>query len=419
MRFDIVRPDELGEPELARWRALQGTGPVPGNPFLAPEFTLAVGRFRADARVTVLSDGTGIVGFFPYERHGLGLGRPIGAGLTDCQGLVGPPDLEFDVRALLRACRLSVWEFDHLLADQAVFAPFHAETRVEPVMDLRAGFAAYAEEARKRSPKTLKTVRYKERKLGREAGEVTYTFDERDPAELRRLMAWKSAQYRRTGRTDRFAVPWIVALVEHLHATGAGVLSVLRAGGRPVSAHLGLRAGPVMAGWFPAYDIEFGRYSPGMIGHLRMAEAAAGAGVGWIAMGRGGREYKDWLRNAEFGIAEGRVARVSAAAGLHWVRAAPVRRARSAVLAHPALYAGADRVLRTYARLRAKGRAAVPVAPGPVAPGSLASGPLASGSVAPGSLAGGSVAGGSVAGGSVAPGQKTAGHAPDGKGNAA
>jgi hypothetical protein len=29
-----------------------------------------------------------------------------------------------------------------------------------------------------------------------------------------------------------------------------------------------------------------------------------------------------------------------------------VRRARSAVLAHPALYARADRVLKTYARLR-------------------------------------------------------------------
>ncbi|WP_433180019.1 GNAT family N-acetyltransferase [Actinoallomurus sp. CA-150999] len=357
MRFDIARPDELGEPELARWRALQGAGAALGNPFLSPEFALAVGRFRDDARVAVLSEGPRIVGFLPYERHALGLGRPIGAGLTDCQGLVGPPDLEFDVRALLRACRLSVWEFDHLLAEQAAFAPYHAETRVEPVMDLTAGFAAYADEARKRSPKTLKTVRYKERKLGRETGEVSYTFDERDPAELRRLMAWKSDQYRRTGRTDRFAVPWITALVEHLHATGVGVLSVLRAGDRAVSAHLGLRAGPVMAGWFPAYDVEFGRYSPGMIGHLRMAEAAADAGIGWIAMGRGGREYKDWLKNAEFPIAEGRAARVSAAAGLHWVREAPMRRARSAVLANPALYAGADRVLRAYARLRPGGAA--------------------------------------------------------------
>jgi CelD/BcsL family acetyltransferase involved in cellulose biosynthesis len=352
MKIEVVHPKELGDAEVRRWRALQASTPTLANPFLSPEFTLAVGRFRAGARVAVLSDESGIAGFFPHERHTLGIGRPIGAGLTDCQGLVAPPGLGLDVRALLRACRLSVWEFDHLLADQAAFAPYHAETRVEPVMDLSAGFAAYAEGARQRAPKTIKTVRYKERKLGREAGEVTYVFSERDPAELRRLMAWKSAQYRRTGRTDRFAESWIVALVEHLHATGTGVLSVLLAGDRPVSAHLGLRSGTVMAGWFPAYDMEFGKYSPGMIGHLRMAEAAADAGVTQIAMGRGGREYKDWLKNGEFPIAEGRVARASAAAGLHWVKDAPVRRARSAVLAHPGLYARADRVLKTYARLR-------------------------------------------------------------------
>jgi hypothetical protein len=83
-----------------------------------------------------------------------------------------------------------------------------------------------------------------------------------------------------------------------------------------------------------------------------MAEAAADAEITQIAMGRGGREYKDWLKNGEFAIAEGRVARASAAAGLHWVKEAPVRRARSAVLAHPGLYAHADRVLKTYARLR-------------------------------------------------------------------
>lgn len=352
MKIEVIRPEELGEAELRRWRGFQASTPALANPFLSPEFTLAVGRFRAGARVAVLSDGGGVAGFFPYERHVLGIGRPIGAGLTDCQGIVAPSDLEFDVRALLRACRLSVWEFDHLLAEQTAFAPYHTEIRVEPVMDLREGFAAYAEGARLRAPKTIKTVRYKERKLGREAGEVTYTFDESDPAELRRLMAWKSAQYRRTGRTDRFAEAWIVALAEHLHATGTGVLSVLRAGDRPISAHLGLRTGTVLAGWFPAYDTEFAKYSPGMIGHLRMAEAAAEAGVTQIAMGRGGREYKDWLKNGEFPIAEGRAARASAAAGLHWVKGAPVRRARSAVLAHPALYARADRVLKTYARLR-------------------------------------------------------------------
>jgi CelD/BcsL family acetyltransferase involved in cellulose biosynthesis len=255
---------------------------------------------------------------------------------------------------LLKACRLVVWEFDHLLAEQKALVPYHSIGRVEPVIDLSDGFGTYSDDVCARSPKVFKTIRYKERKLGRDAGAVSYTFAEGDPAMLRRLMELKSAQYRRTGRMDRFAKPWIVALVEHLHATGLGVLGVLSAGGVPISFHLGLRAGDRMAGWFPAYDVTYGKYSPGMIGHLRLAEGAAEAGVVEIALGRGGREYKDWLKNGEFPIAEGRLARPSARAAAHWLRAVPLRLARDAVLTDPRLYGWADRALKRSAQLRGR-----------------------------------------------------------------
>jgi CelD/BcsL family acetyltransferase involved in cellulose biosynthesis len=352
MKITIVRPRDLGEPELARWRELQRTGPDLGSPFLSPEFTLGVGLFRGTARVAVVERDGEVAAFFPYERGPLGIGHPIGFGLTDLQGIVAPPGLRLDARVLLRACGLGVWDFDHLLADQAPFAPFHTARRVEPVMDLGAGFAAFEEDMRKAAPKTHKTIRYKERKLGRDVGEVRYAFSSPDAADLTRLMAWKSGQYTRTGRTDRFARPWIVGLVRHFHETGFGVLSVLWAGDEPVSAHFGLRSGTVMAGWFPAYDPRFSRYSPGMIGHLRLARGCADAGIAEIAMGRGGKEFKEGFKGREIAIAEGRVARRTAGAGLHWVRATPLNRARGAVLDNPALYRRADRVLKTYARMR-------------------------------------------------------------------
>lgn len=222
----------------------------------------------------------------------------------------------------------------------------------EPVMDLSGGFEEFIAEARKAAPKTHKTIRYKERKLGREVGELRYEFECADPAELARLMAWKSDQYNRTGRTDRFARPWIVELVRHFHETGFGVLSVLYAGDEPVSAHFGLRSGTVMAGWFPAYDTRFAKYSPGMIGHLRLAEGCAAHGITEIAMGRGGKEFKEGLKSREIPIAEGRVARPSPGAAAHWVRATPLNKARNAVLGNPRLYDRADKVLKTYARAR-------------------------------------------------------------------
>ncbi|MFC6934603.1 GNAT family N-acetyltransferase [Actinomadura yumaensis] len=352
MKITVVRPSDLGDAELKRWRDIRTSHRDLANPFLAPEFTLGVGRFRDTVRVAVVENGSGVAAFFPYERGPLGTGRPVGAGLTDLQGLVAPPGLHLNARALLRACGLGVWDFDHLLAHQPAFAPFHRARRSEPVMDLSGGFAAFEDGLRRGAPKTHKTIRYKERKLGRDVGDVTYAFSSASAADLDRLMGWKSGQYHRTGRTDRFARPWIVALVRHFHETGFGVLSVLSAGGEPVSMHFGLRDGHVMAGWFPAYDTRFGRYSPGMIGHLRLAEGCAAHGVTEIAMGRGGKEFKEGFKGREIPIAEGRVARVTAAAGLHWARTAPLNRARGAVLDHPALYRCADQVLRTYARLR-------------------------------------------------------------------
>ncbi|GGW67059.1 hypothetical protein GCM10010381_60050 [Streptomyces xantholiticus] len=171
---------------------------------------------------------------------------------------------------------------------------------------------------------------------------MRFVFDERDPAALRWLMVWKSAQYSRTGRRDRFAQRWISALVRRLHesprAAGCrGTLSVLYAGNRPVAAHLGLRSSTVLCCWFPAYDPEFAKFSPGLILHLRMAEAAAGEGIGLMDLGRGAAESKDALKTGELRVHEGATLRPGARAALYWLGREPVRRAHGFVRDHPRL----------------------------------------------------------------------------------
>ena len=85
MPISVVRPAELGSAEITRWRSFQDRTDLLANPFLSPDFAIAVGRYRPGARVAVLSDGPDITGFLPFERRGLGLGTPIAAGLTDLQ----------------------------------------------------------------------------------------------------------------------------------------------------------------------------------------------------------------------------------------------------------------------------------------------------------------------------------------------
>ncbi|GHC41403.1 GNAT family N-acetyltransferase [Streptomyces cinnamoneus] len=364
MDISVYRPGELTAADRAVWSALQARAvedgsPQLANPFLAPEFALAVGRCRRGARIAVVREDGEPVAFFPFQRSALGVGRAIGLGVSDAQGLVHRPGFQWDARELLHACGLSLWEFDHLVEGQKPFEVAASGSYASPVIDVDQGYDHYLAALRKQSPKFTRTTLAKERRLGRDVGEVRYVHDERDPDALRVLTGWKSAQYRRTGRADRFARPWISHLVEQLFHTRtesfSGLLSVLYAAGRPVAAHFGLRSGTVLACWFPAYDPEFAKYSPGLVLHLRMAAGAAADGMAYLDLGRGVKAYKDSLKTRELSVAEGWVTRQHPVALGYRARRAPLRALRNTVLARPELFEPADRLLKRVGRLRAGG----------------------------------------------------------------
>ncbi|MFF7072469.1 GNAT family N-acetyltransferase [Streptomyces pseudovenezuelae] len=361
MDISVHRPGELSAADRVAWTALQSKAHLHGtpglaNPFLSPEFALAVGRCRRGVRIAVVREQGEPAAFLPFQRTAAGVGRAVGLGISDAQGLVHRPGFTWDARELLRACGLAVWEFDHLVEGQG---PFEAEASgrfPSPVMDVEQGYAVYLAGLRERSPKFTRTTLAKERRLARTVGELRYVHDERDPAALRTLMDWKSAQYRRTGRSDRFAHEWITRLVEQLFHTRsqqfAGILSVLYADGRPVAAHFGLRTERVLACWFPAYDPQYAKYSPGLVLHLRMAEAAAADGIAYLDLGRGQKEYKDSLKTRELTVSEGWVTRRHPVAAGHRVRRVPVRALRNAVMARPELFEPADRLLKKVGKIR-------------------------------------------------------------------
>ncbi|MGK5556457.1 GNAT family N-acetyltransferase [Actinomadura kijaniata] len=365
MRVSVVRPRDLGEAELTAWRKMQDDLPHLANPFMSAGYARAVDEVIDGARVAVLHDGPDLVGFFPYELHGRRTAAAVGGWLSLGQGLVHVPDLELDARALLRACGLAAWEFGTVLPGQPWFEPYVTKRLDSAVISLAGGFDGYCGSLREKGSKVVKQTRYKERKLGREAGEVTFAFDVRDEGSLALVRRWKSGQYRAMGRADRFSRPWVVELVDRLHDTHtdrfAGTLSMLYAGGRPVAGHFGLRSDHTLVTWFPVYDPEFSRYSPGLILHLHMAEQAAALGVREIDMGPSvGWRYKQELQNHAFPVAEGVVRTRSAAGAAHWARHEPVARARDAVLNNPTLYGMADRAMRRYGQWRSRREATGP-----------------------------------------------------------
>jgi CelD/BcsL family acetyltransferase involved in cellulose biosynthesis len=356
MRVSVIRPRELGEAELNRWRAIQQADPAFDNPFLSPEFTCTVGELRHHVRVAVLEEGSDVVGFFPFERHALGIGKPVAAGLTDAQDMVLDKDVKLDPRWLIKQCGRSPSTSSTTWWTASRW-PRTASRSDTPRRSSTCGTASTSASTRSRTPHARHIA---QRCIRHASSNATWAAPPRlrhylgraaqDPARL------EDRPVQKTGPTDRFAQQWIVERVERLQATRsesfAGVLDMTYVDGRPMAGHFGTRTRTTLAAWSPAYNTAFAKYSPGFIQHLAMAERSADDGVVVVDLGRGEKEYKDKLKNGEFAVVEGRVATAGPRAAVHWMMRMPARKAKVAVIENPLLHRSADRALKMYGRLR-------------------------------------------------------------------
>jgi len=328
MKITVLPASKISGSLAARWAEIQQDNPGLCSPFFRPEFTQAVSAVRDDTYVAVIDDGTA---FFPFQRSWLGFGRPIGGAVSDYHGLIAPPGYHCDIETLIRACGLRYWDFDHVPAEQRAFIPWRTVDTESFVVDISTCESPISGESRSR-------YATKRRKLEREVGRVEVELESSDPEVLRQCIEWKSAQYRQTKIVDLFARPWARALAEGIAKTRgpdfSGMVSVLRAGGRPVAIHFGMRSNSVWHYWFPAYDPEFSRYSPGMLLLLDMMSAAPERGLTSIDFGKGNMPYKQQLSNRIVPLIEGSVAahrsllilRRSRTELLQWARQAPLLR---------------------------------------------------------------------------------------------
>jgi CelD/BcsL family acetyltransferase involved in cellulose biosynthesis len=306
MKVEIVDPRRMPEEMRERWLGLQRQDPTADSPFLSPGFAAIAADVRPGVEVAVLSEGGEALAFLPFERHGA-VGRPVGAWLSDRQGVVAAPGVRLDAAALLRAAGLLVYDFTAVHADQPAFRAHHASTAVSYAIDLGRGFDGYARARRAEGSEAVGQTEARARRLGRAHGPVRFAMHDPDPAVLERLIAWKRAQYRATGVLDALAFPWARDLLRRVHAARsegfAGVLSTLSVGSSVVAAHLGMRTASTLHYWFPAYDRDFAPFSPGLVLLLRMCQAEAG--IRTIDLGKGDLVYQRRFASGTLPVAAG------------------------------------------------------------------------------------------------------------------
>jgi CelD/BcsL family acetyltransferase involved in cellulose biosynthesis len=332
IEVEAVKVAELGEDERAVWRALRMAHPHLGSPYFDLRYVEAAERVAPEGGVAVIRRGGRVVGFFPFQRRGGAL-QPLGAPMSDFHGLIADPAEALDLGQVVRALggrRLRVSG----LVGAAAQPGLHV--RHAMVADLSAGFEAYQAG---RASAFLKDKRRRMRALERDHGAVRFDFDRPSAVLLERVISEKRAQIRRTHQHDIFACGWTARLLQDLDTLADpdfGLrLAVLRAGEVVVAAELGLTSGDRHHLWFPIYDPDYARYSPGALMTLETLRVCAERGISRVDFGPSEETYKEDFADPVEPALEGvitphvpLVARVAHLAGGRRIAAAGTRLSR-------------------------------------------------------------------------------------------
>jgi CelD/BcsL family acetyltransferase involved in cellulose biosynthesis len=294
---ETVHPAALEPADVAAWRGIQASNPVFKNPLFGPDFAMAVGLVRTDARVAIYRVTGRPVAFLAYHARPGGFARPIGAPFSDYQGLVCGADFRLSGPQALALAGLSALRFNGLVDPGGLFGAVEGE-HLAFAIELDQSPDAYLEAVRAASPKKFKNYRRLEHRMA-ELGEVRFVADDHSQASFDAIMAWKSEQFRLSGLQDVLRPDWVKSLMRGLFASPSGLMISLYVGDVLVAGHFGVRDGDTYHPWIASANPAFNAYSPGQafLGHAIRAMPELGLKV--YDLGPGHDHYKRPFANVQ------------------------------------------------------------------------------------------------------------------------
>jgi len=338
VNIEVLPAAKLTAEHFAAWLDILRVEPSLDSPYFRPEFTQAVAAVRDDVQVALIEDGGELVGFFPFQRSRGNVALPIGGKLSDFQGAIVRKGASWDARQLLRGCGLAAWHFDHLLAAQEPFRPYHWTCDGSPYIDLSNGWDDYHARLMTEHANWCKRNLRRLGRARREAGPIRVEIHTNDRRVFQKMLQWKVDQYKRTRVPNVLAYPWSVALLERVLAERgegfSGEMSALYFSGILSAVLLSMRSHGVLHAWFSAYDPSIGQLSPGLVLWFELLKALPALGVRRVDLGRGREDYKQRLMSGATAVAEGSVDlrpltsafRRNWRRAYDWARRSPLRR---------------------------------------------------------------------------------------------
>ncbi len=302
LKAERLRPSQLGEAETTAWSRMMAATPHLQRAFFSRGFALACEATHGHAHVTVLHESGRIRGFLPFQfpspwHARVRLAERIGGELSDNAGLVAEPGLRVDPATLLRRCRLGGLFLTHLAEGQEAFGLDAPNWEIGHQIDLRDGSDAYFTALRATRKGFVQDTERRLRRAARDYGPLNFSFTPHPVRQdVLQLIERKRQQYQRTDVTDVFADPQRLRLLEVLAESAASdclpVLTTLTAGDRVLAQHLGLRHQDVLSYWFPVYDPDAQKVSPGRLLLWHMLAQADTLGIRFVDRGEGDSEAK-------------------------------------------------------------------------------------------------------------------------------
>jgi CelD/BcsL family acetyltransferase involved in cellulose biosynthesis len=312
----VVRPGELSEDERAAWKGLCQNSQIFANPFFSVSFSDALAACGVDIRVCVLKNGGRPVGFFPYQfanrfARSLSAAERAGEEMSDYCGLIADSDFQIEPRQLLSLSRISSFTFSHLDETQKRYGLSGEKPEAGLMAQMPRGGAAYWQEICERDKALASDTKRRLRRLTEQYGPLRFVFGEESPhGFIEDLIKKKRSQYKRTGKTDSLSKSWKRRLLHRVadfrDPDFTGVLSTLHAGDTWVASHFGIRSRNVLHYWFPIYNREMEKFSPGRLLYKSIVEATDVNGITVIDRGAGDALFKKDFCNAAHTYLRGR-----------------------------------------------------------------------------------------------------------------
>jgi CelD/BcsL family acetyltransferase involved in cellulose biosynthesis len=296
---ETIRPRDLTEEDRQDWIGLLASGTL-RSPLFHPDFALAVGRQRGDARLLLVRDRKGLAAVFAHHRRPDGFARPIGSVFSDLHAVPMRHGLALRMPDLLTMAGVKVFRFAALADAAAVrFEPAHGPHSTLAAV-VNGDPASFLAERTREHPKKFKSFRRLARKLEAGHGPVRLKIS-REPSDLATLLDWKRSQFRASGRHDVLSPAWARSLMERLLKKDGrdvrGRLIVLEAGGHMIAAEFGPCWGGVFHPWLAAYSPDWRAWSPGHLLVMKLIEAMPELGLERYEMGPGCANYKKYFAN--------------------------------------------------------------------------------------------------------------------------